>query len=392
MKKFFKVKLKQKKQNFINYTWLMDKKRSPGMAKNSQNRTAKAASVSPNGDWTMVPKKTRTTKHGSSTSKSSSRSHRSKSFFRKNGGSDKEGRKLFTRVTKKVFTTSNVVKFVFRAEKRAFAVKAAKSQPAVIQAHQCLTLDVLQEFRAEEKKMDSQQKKAVKATPSPTSSSVKKNRLSNKVVVNVPSVVTCRLKLVENKDEISFFLIIGGHFLTKKQGQEASDAAFAILQKEIATATKKADDANAREAAHAEARQIAKDRRAPRRKTAPRKQSKSSTSVTTFALDEQDFPTMRGEYSTDAKSDAKSDPTILDSDDAEFPEPDELFVNILEDVSESPVQLEKAVCSNKVSDEEVIVNSDDLATKDSLRIAHLEEQLKIMQAFIHQMTVPAMIQ
>ena len=168
--------------------------------------------------------------------------------------------------------------------------------------------------------------------------------------------------------------------------------AFAILQKEIATATKKADDANAHEAAHAEARQIAKDRRAPRRKTAPRKQSKSSTSVTTFALDEQDFPTMRGEYSTDAKSDAKSDPTILDSDDAEFPEPDELFVNILEDVSESPVQLEKAVCSNKVSDEEVIVNSDDLATKDSLRIAHLEEQLKIMQAFIHQMTVPAMIQ
>jgi len=360
----------------------MNTKMSPEMAKNSQYHTAKAVSVSPNRDWNQVPKR-KTKATGSSTSKTSSRRHRSNSSFRKNGGGSKKGKKLFTRVTKKVVTTANVVKILFRAEKRAFAVKAAKNQPAVVQENKCLTLDALQEFRAEEKKMDSQ-KKAVKATPSPTSKSVvvKKNRLSNKVVVNVPSVVTCRLKLVENKEETYFFLIISGHFLTKKQGQEASDAAFAILQKEIATATKKADGANKREATHAEARQIARDRRAPRRKSLLRKESTSSTSVTTFNLDGQDFPTMSGEYLTAA-----------DSDDAEFPEPDELFVNILEGVSESPVQLEKEVCSKKVSqEEEVIVNSDDLATLESLRIAHLEEQLKIMQAFIHQMTVPRMIQ
>ena len=170
-------------------------------------------------------------------------------------------------------------------------------------------------------------------------------------------------KVKKRKKKINKF----DHFLTKKKGQEACEAAFAILKNEIETATKKADDANKRNATHIERRQIAKDRRAPRRKHSDhRKVSKSVTSTaTTFSFDNEDFPTMNGEYPTDAKGDLTD---VLDSTNDN---------DNVDDVVEYPL-LEKPVIVN---------NSDTLITKESLRIAELEEQLNIMQAFIHQMTV-----
>ena len=354
------------------------------MAKNSQK--------SLNRGWTKVPKKTTTTstKLGSSTLKlaDSRRSCRRNSSSQKKNGKG-PAKKLFTRDTKQVHVRPDVVKFVFRAEKRSQFKKAEKPSAAlVVRKNKCLTLDVLQEFRKEIKKNVSIKKKKATTKPPTTKSGmkkvVKKNRLSHKVCRLVPSILTCRLKLVENKEQTYFFLTLGGHFLTKNKGQEACEAAFAILKNEIETATKKADDANKRDATHIERRQIAKDRRAPRRKHSDhRKVSKSVTSTaTTFSFDNEDFPTMNGEYPTDAKGDLTD---VLDStndndnvdDVLEYPKPDELFVNILECMSER-VQLEKPVIVN---------NSDILITKESLRIAELEEQLNIMQAFIHQMTV-----
>ena len=74
---------------------------------------------------------------------------------------------------------------------------------------------------------------------------------------------------------------------------------------------------------------------------------------------------MNGEYPTDAKGDLTD---VLDSTNDN---------DNVDDVVEYPL-LEKPVIVN---------NSDTLITKESLRIAELEEQLNIMQAFIHQMTV-----
>ena len=94
---------------------------SPRMAKNSQK--------SPNGDWTKVPKKTTTTstKLGSSTLKlaDSRRSCRRNSSSQKKNGKG-PAKKLFTRDTKQVHVRPDVVKFVFRAEKRSQFKKAEK--------------------------------------------------------------------------------------------------------------------------------------------------------------------------------------------------------------------------------------------------------------------------
>jgi len=274
---------------------------------------------------------------------------------------------LFTRTTAKVHVTRDIVKHVFRAETTRQESKSTKELV------------------------------------------VKKNRISNKVVVTISSVIFCRLQLVENKKETFFSLVITGIFPTKKIGDDACEAARLILVNEIQVAAVRADRTKVLVEKRAEEKKFAAKKRAPKKfqvKDFPvlmvlnsaESLKAESIRVTRAEADSQRKQRMDGK--------AKQMRTSEGMPKQSFPEPDVLFRDILQKDVSMRAQLEKKSCNEVVTVKKmekkkqievvmvkeknivngVIVGSEKPSNPESVtRIAKLEEQVNQMSEIIKRM-------
>ena len=206
-----------------------------------------------------------------------------------------------------------------------------------------------------------------------------KHRMSTKVLKILPAISSCTLKFVDNKSETCFYLVIKGNFPTKAAGDALCEQAYGILADDIESKVKFVSKRSQKQAKRATAEQLYKSQNMQQVKHLDHIQSKMhgrNVYVTTFKRQ----PTQLGSFFcmsaivekgeveqvpanfAEAVKDTvvKTETTIVN-----LPEPNELFVNVLIDVS-NRIQLEK---TNKT-----IVN----IVNDNDEVMVLKEQLKSM--------------
>tara|TARA_B110000008_G_scaffold212199_1_gene211171 strand:- start:200 stop:1165 length:966 start_codon:yes stop_codon:yes gene_type:complete len=213
-----------------------------------------------------------------------------------------------------------------------------------------------------------------------------KHRMSTKVLKILPAISSCTLKFVDNKSETCFYLVIKGNFPTKAAGDALCEQAYGILADDIESKVKFVSKRSQKQAKRATAEQLYKSQNMQQVKHLDHIQSSvygkkkngeynRKVYVTTFKrhpmqlglfscisdiVEKGEVEQVPANFAEAVKDTVAKTETIVN-----LPEPDELFVNVLIDVS-NRVQLEK---TNKT-----IVN----IVNDNDEVMVLKEQLKSM--------------
>ena len=308
--------------------------KQPGGSKNIPKKST-VKSVASSNNWTTIKKTKKSKKPFVAKTKKTTAPNNRQRFK-----SRKQKKTLYTKTTRKIHVDSSIVGRMLGSEKHTITrvTKSGKSTKTV-----CL------------------------------------HRMSTKVLKILPAISFCTLKFVDNKSETCFYLVIKGNFPTKAAGDALCEQAYGILADDIESKVKFVSKRSQKQAKRVTAEQLYKSQNMQQVKHLDHIQSKMhgrNVYVTTFKRQPMQLGSFscmsaiveKGEVEqvpanfAEAVKDTvvKTETTIVN-----LPEPDELFVNVLIDVS-NRVQLEK---TNKT-----IVN----IVNDNDEVMVLKEQLKSM--------------
>ena len=316
--------------------------KQPGGSKNIPKKST-VKSVASSNNWTTIKKTKKSKKPFVAKTKKTTAPNNRQRFK-----SRKQKKTLYTKTTRKIHVDSSIVGRMLGSEKHTITrvTKSGKSTKTV-----CL------------------------------------HRMSTKVLKILPAISFCTLKFVDNKSETCFYLVIQGNFPTKAAGDALCEQAYGILANDIESKVKFVSKRSQKQAKRVTAEQLYKSQNMQQVKHLDHIQSSvygkkkngeynRKVYVTTFKRQPMQLGSFscmsaiveKGEVEqvpanfAEAVKDTvvKTETTIVN-----LPEPDELFVNVLIDVS-NRVQLEK---TNKT-----IVN----IVNDNDEVMVLKEQLKSM--------------
>ena len=310
--------------------------KQPGGSINVPNKTT-VKSVASSNTWTTIKKTKKKIPFVAKTKKTTAPNNRQRFKSRK------QKKTLFTKTTRKIHVDASIVGRMLGSEKHTIT-RVTKSG------------------------------KSIK-----TEKTSYKHRMSTKVLTILPAISFCTLKFVDNKSMTCFYLVIKGYFPTKAAGDALCERAYGILADDIESKVKFVSKRSQKQAKRVTAEQLYKSQNMQQVKHLDHIQSKMhgrNVYVTTFKRQPMQLGSFscmsaiveKGEVEqvpanfAEAVKDtvAKTETTIVN-----LPEPDELFVNVLIDVS-NRIQLEK---TNKT-----IVN----IVNDNDEVMVLKEQLKSM--------------